>query len=337
MHKPDLMYLRCCSRNAKSTVSEKENILYDNPSDTFCGFNETDIEDVHTINSRRQYVLTGETEDGDWFEGFETVEVILHSRVNKQRIRTLSSVTCTKAKIPTGLSNLGNSCYLNSVMQCLNCVAPLVKYFTESVNPRSMQFLGVSAGGLAVALGSAFVQMRAEGGGPVALYAFRKSVGNLYPPFSGCKQKDYREFLMFLLSWLHKDLEGRVNRDANALNHMPKAILNNRTSIISSLFQGEHMQSIVCCNCHHNSISMEVFTILSLSISTNMECTLMSLFHNHYHDGIIDYRCPKCNITGNSTRKTEIQKLPQVLVLHLNRFEYATQANKRQTYVDFPL
>ena len=62
--------------------------------------------------------------------------------------------------------------------------------------------LGFSAARLAVALGSAFVQMRAEGGGPVALYAFRKSVGNLYPPFSGCKQQDSHEFLMFLLSWV---------------------------------------------------------------------------------------------------------------------------------------
>ena len=44
-----------------------------------------------------------------------------------------------------------------------------MKYFTESVNPRSVQSLGVSVGGLAVVLGSAFVQMRAESGGPVAL------------------------------------------------------------------------------------------------------------------------------------------------------------------------
>ena len=67
--------------------------------------------------------------------------------------------------------------------------------------------------------------------------AFRKLVGNLYPPFSGCKQQDSHEFLMFLLSWLHEDLEGGVNReDAGALNHTPKDILNNRMSIISRLF-----------------------------------------------------------------------------------------------------
>ena len=61
-------------------------------------------------------MLTGETEDTEWLGGFETAEVISHSRVNKQRIGTLSSVTRTRVKIPTGLSNLGNFCCLNSVM-----------------------------------------------------------------------------------------------------------------------------------------------------------------------------------------------------------------------------
>ena len=93
--------------------------------------------------------------------------------------------------------------------------------------------------------------------------AFRKLVGNLYPPFSGCEQQDSHEFLMFLLSWLHEDLEGGVNReDADALNHTPKDILNNRMSIISRLFQGEHMQFIVCCNCHHNSLHGGLYSFI---------------------------------------------------------------------------
>ena len=35
---------------------------------------------------------------------------------------------------PPGLVSLGNSCYMNSVMQCVNCLAPLVKFFTKGAH-----------------------------------------------------------------------------------------------------------------------------------------------------------------------------------------------------------
>ena len=36
-------------------------------------------------------------------------------------------------------------------------------------------------------------------------------------------------------------------------------------------------------------------------------------------------------------RRIFIQRLPPILILHLNRFEKNTSARKKQNYVDFPL
>ena len=108
-------------------------------------------------------------------------------------------------------------------------------------------------------------------------------------------------------------------------------------SVISLLFQGEHRHVIACGNCHHKSITLEPFIILSLSLPASGQCTLANLLKNYYKECSIDYNCPKRNKGGKCVRRIFIQRLPPILILHLNRFEYIISARKKQNYVDFPL
>ena len=94
---------------------------------------------------------------------------------------------------------------------------------------------------------------------------------------------------------------------------------------------------IACGNCHHKSITLEPFTILSLSLPASGKCTLVNLLENYYKESSIDYNCPKCNKGGKCLHRIFIQRLPPILILHLNRFEYNISPRKKQNYVDFPL
>ena len=94
---------------------------------------------------------------------------------------------------------------------------------------------------------------------------------------------------------------------------------------------------IVCGNCHHKSITLEPFTIFSLSLPASGKCTLANLFENYYKEYGIDYDCPKCNKGGKCLRRIVIQRLPPILILHLNVFKYNISARKKQNSVDFPL
>ena len=124
--------------------------------------------------------------------------------------------------------------------------------------------------------------------------------------------------VLHLIMWQHQ------GRTANPL-------------IITILLQGMHKHVISCGNCQHESVSFEPLTVLSLVLPVSGNITLKRLLHNYYEDIIITYKFPQCSKEGESFRKTIIQKVTPILVLHLNRFEYAISARKKQNFVDFPV
>ena len=88
-------------------------------------------------------------------------------------------------------------------------------------------------------------------------------------------------------------------------------------------------------NCQHESISFEPFTVLSLALPVSGNSTLKKLLYNYCGDTIITYKCLQCSKEGESFRKTIIQKMLLIFVLHLSQFEYAISA--RNNFVDFPV
>ena len=240
-----------------------------------------------------------------------------------------------------GLANLGNSCYMNSVMQCLNCATPLVKYFTTGTHLVDINPLSPYHGTVAREVGAAFNSMMSGKKGPISLQSLKSKVGDIRHQFSGYEQHDSHEFLMFLLTWLHEDLKGDrlsgIQSFGDIAHHLTTIAMDREISIISILFQGENRRIITCNNCQYESISIEPFTILSLSLPASKSCTLGVLLNSYYEICHIDYSCQMCQRKGKSPMQTTIHRLPPMLLIHLNRFEYNISARKKQNYVDFPL
>ena len=189
-------------------------------------------------------------------------------------------------------------------------------------------------------MGAAFSAMAAGRKNPVSLLALKGKVGEVHHQFSGSEQNDSHEFLMYLLAWLHVDLRGgslpACLDGGLTFHHVAAAGSNSKPSIITILFQGMHKHVISCGNCQHESVSFEPFTVLSLALPVNENSTLKRLLHSYYEDTVITYKCPQCSKEGENFRKTIIQMMPPILFLHLNRFEYAISATKKQNFVDFP-
>ncbi|KAL8200955.1 hypothetical protein R6Q57_012294 [Mikania cordata] len=192
-----------------------------------------------------------------------------------------------------GLQNLGNTCFMNSALQCLVHTPPLVDYFlqdyTDEINKQNP--LGMH-GELAVAFGELLRKLWSSGRTAVAPRAFKGKLARFAPQFSGYNQHDSQELLAFLLDGLHEDLnrvkqkpyietkdsDGRPDEEvANEFWSYHKA---RNDSIVVDVCQGQYKSTLVCPVCNKISITFDPFMYLSLplpSITTrSMTITVFS-------------------------------------------------------------
>ncbi|XP_053810513.1 ubiquitin carboxyl-terminal hydrolase 8 isoform X1 [Vidua chalybeata] len=278
------------------------------------------------------------------------------SRLSASQIRNLNPVFGGSGPALTGLRNLGNTCYMNSILQCL-CNAPhLAEYFNRNLYQADINrsnFLG-HKGEVAEEFG---VIMKALWAGQYKYISpkdFKITIGKINDQFSGYSQQDSQELLLFLMDGLHEDLNKADNRkrykeenndhldDSSAAEiawHKHKQL---NESIIVALFQGQFKSTVQCLTCHKRSRTFEAFMYLSLPLASSSKCTLqecLRLFSKE--EKLTDnnrFYCSHCKTRRDSLKKIEIWKLPPVLLVHLKRFSYDGRwKQKLQTSVDFPL
>ncbi|TVU48975.1 hypothetical protein EJB05_00264 [Eragrostis curvula] len=192
----------------------------------------------------------------------------------------------------TGLDNLGNTCFMNSAVQCLAHTSKLVDYFLgdyyKEINSRNP--LGMK-GELAYAFGDLLRKLWTIDRTPVAPRQFKIKLGRFAPQFSGFNQHDSQELLAFLLDGLHEDLnrvkckpysevkdsDGRPDEevaDEYWGNHLAR-----NDSIIVDICQGQYKSTLVCPICKKVSVTFDPFMYLSLPLpSTTMRTMTITVF-----------------------------------------------------------
>ncbi|XP_076069127.1 ubiquitin specific peptidase 36 [Oratosquilla oratoria] len=220
-----------------------------------------------------------------------------------------------------GMSNMGNTCYMNSSLQALFHIPSLLNWMLEDStahisrcesNNTNMSFCTICAlmKTLRSSLDRSNTVIR-----PVLIHNKLKMIGKtlMYG-----RQEDAHEFIKLLLDHMEKSY---LNfKRATKLDHRSK-----ETTPLNQIFGGYLRQQVICPSCRHVSTTFSHFQDLVLDIRTtnSVDEALNLYFRKETLDADNAYKCEKCHKRVSATKRHLIERAPHVLLIQLKRFTFS--------------
>ncbi|KAK9667835.1 hypothetical protein RND81_13G014200 [Saponaria officinalis] len=281
----------------------------------------------------RQYPIEGEAEDSplnnlsfmNGGDGFMERE----DRQNRNRNRNRSSELSESEQclVGAGLANLGNTCFLNAVIQCFIHTASFVEGIQSLKHEASShgkdEFCVLCAVCRQVEYSLTFL------GKIIAPYNLVDNLNHISSDFRRYQQEDAHEFLQCLLDKIDSHwFTHEVNADEASSSH---------DSLMKQVFGGRLLSQLHCCECGHNSDSYEPVNNLSLEIEDvdDLESALKSFTTV---ENLQDFTCGSCNEKVRVEKQLLLDQGPSVAALHLKRFKSdGIRTEKIDKMVKYPL
>lgn len=220
----------------------------------------------------------------------------------------------------TGLKNLGNSCYMNSVLQVLFDLDLYKIFFKDlkpdtGVNPAedlSNQLLKIHDG---LYSGRYSVPSPLKGEEyqlGIKPFAFKNLIGQNHAEFKTQRQQDAYEFLLYLLDKLDNEFGLRLNQDLNFI----------------------YTEKVICDNCKHGSLKSELLDNISIPLEETLlkteggervykEVDLQDSFKKVVGPELIpEYNCDNCHFKpGVALKSGGFTSFPKYLIVSAQRIK----------------
>ncbi|CAK5277562.1 unnamed protein product [Mycena citricolor] len=252
----------------------------------------------------------------------------------------------------TGLSNLGNSCYMASVLQTVfSLPAFRSRYFSASCTidhavqcPELLPADCVECQMRKVADGLVSGRYSHPAHAPPSSQdavnspvfqeglrpsGFKSLVGKGHEEFSTMKQQDSEEFLGHLLTVLRRDIQKYKDRE-------------DPTGVFSYAME-QRLQCNVCSKVSYRTDTMDVLSVPVPAVENSKDADgkplfepvpLLACIDSVSAPEALEYSCPSCAKSVHALKQTKFATFPDILVVHAKKFQLV---NWVPTKLDIPL